>query len=59
MLDVSGVAVLQTAVPSAKVELLDNCGHSVSLERPRKAAKLIMDFVFAQGVSGDNAKKHS
>lgn len=59
VLDVSGAAVLQTALPSAKVELLDSCGHSVSLERPRKAAKLIMDFVSAQGVNGDNAKKHS
>ncbi|XP_026204239.1 monoacylglycerol lipase abhd6-B [Anabas testudineus] len=56
VLDVSGAAVLQTAVPSARVELLDSCGHSVSLERPRKAAKLIMDFVSEQG---DDAKKHS
>lgn len=56
VLDVSGAAVLQAAVPSARVELLDSCGHSVSLERPRKAAKLIMDFVSEQG---DDAKKHS
>lgn len=58
MLDVSGAAVLQGAVPGCHVELLDNCGHSVALERPRKAAKLITDFLTAQEVCGEDAKKH-
>lgn len=57
VLDVSGAAVLQAAVPGARLDLLDSCGHSVSLERPRKAAKLIMDFIAALGVDGAEAKK--
>ncbi|XP_029287745.1 monoacylglycerol lipase abhd6-A-like [Cottoperca gobio] len=59
VVDVSGAAVLQAALPNCQVELLDNCGHSVMLERPRKAAKLIMDFLYAQGVSSENTKKLS
>uniref|UniRef100_A0A7N8XIB3 Abhydrolase domain containing 6, acylglycerol lipase n=1 Tax=Mastacembelus armatus TaxID=205130 RepID=A0A7N8XIB3_9TELE len=45
VLDVSGADVLRMALPSCQVVLLDNCGHSVAFERPRKAAKLIMDFL--------------
>ncbi|XP_045884650.1 monoacylglycerol lipase abhd6-A-like [Micropterus dolomieu] len=59
VVDVSGAAVLQAAVPNCQVALLDNCGHSVALERPRKAAKLITDFLSAQEVNGESAKKHS
>ncbi|XP_023279936.1 monoacylglycerol lipase ABHD6 [Seriola lalandi dorsalis] len=59
VLDVSGAAVLQAALPGCQVELLDNCGHSVALERPRKVANLIMDFLSAQEVTGEDAKKHS
>ncbi|XP_068198947.1 monoacylglycerol lipase abhd6-B-like [Antennarius striatus] len=57
VIDVSGAAVLQKALPNAQVVLLDNCGHSISLERPRKAAKLIMDFISALEVNTGNAKK--
>ncbi|XP_070758312.1 monoacylglycerol lipase abhd6-A-like [Enoplosus armatus] len=59
VVDVSGAAVLQAALPSCQVELLDNCGHSVALERPRKAAKLITDFLSAQEVNSENVKKLS
>lgn len=59
MLDVSGAAVLQAALPSCQVDLLDDCGHSVALERPRKAAKLITDFLSAQELSGKDDKKYS
>lgn len=59
LLDVSGAAVVQAALPSCRVELFDNCGHSVSMERPRKAAKLIMDFMSAQEVNKEDTKKHS
>uniref|UniRef100_A0A3P8U7B9 Abhydrolase domain containing 6, acylglycerol lipase n=1 Tax=Amphiprion percula TaxID=161767 RepID=A0A3P8U7B9_AMPPE len=51
VLDVSGAAVLQAALPRCRLDLLDDCGHSVALERPRKAATLIMDFLSAQEVS--------
>lgn len=49
VLHMTGAAVLQAALPNCQVDLVDNCGHSVSLERPRKTAKLIMDFLTAQG----------
>ncbi|KAK2915456.1 monoacylglycerol lipase abhd6-A-like isoform X1 [Channa argus] len=59
VLDASGADVLHAAVPGCKVELLDSCGHSVAMERPRKAAKLIMDFLSTQACNGDATKKHS
>lgn len=45
VLDVSGASVLADTLPGCQVDLLDNCGHSVVMERPRKAAHLIMDFI--------------
>ncbi|XP_031587339.1 monoacylglycerol lipase abhd6-A [Oreochromis aureus] len=59
VLDVSGAAVLQGALPHCQVTVLDSCGHSVALERPRKAAKLITDFLSEQAVSDGNVKKVS
>ncbi|CAG10749.1 unnamed protein product, partial [Tetraodon nigroviridis] len=57
VLHVSGATVLQEALANCQVDLLENCGHSVTLERPRKVANLIADFLSAQNVSGDNTKK--
>ncbi|XP_070696636.1 monoacylglycerol lipase abhd6-B-like [Pempheris klunzingeri] len=59
VVDVSGAAVLQAALPHCQVALLDNCGHTVELEQPRKVARLIVDFLSAQEVNGENAKKLS
>ncbi|XP_042372739.1 monoacylglycerol lipase abhd6-A-like, partial [Plectropomus leopardus] len=59
VVDVSGSAVLQAALPSCQVTVLENCGHSVALERPRKAATLIVDFLRKQEVNGENTKKLS
>ncbi|XP_010755235.2 monoacylglycerol lipase abhd6-A [Larimichthys crocea] len=56
VVDVSGSTVLQAALPNCQVELLDNCGHSVVLERPRKAAQLIVDFLSVQTGNGENKK---
>ncbi|XP_068605001.1 monoacylglycerol lipase abhd6-B [Brachionichthys hirsutus] len=50
VVDVSGATVLQGALPNCQVVLLDDCGHSIAMERPRKAAKLIMDFISAPEV---------
>ncbi|XP_062271479.1 monoacylglycerol lipase abhd6-A-like [Scomber scombrus] len=58
VLDVSGAAVLQAALPNCQVAILDQCGHSVALERPRKAANLIVDFLSAQ-VNSEDTKKLS
>ncbi|XP_077429846.1 monoacylglycerol lipase abhd6-A-like [Vanacampus margaritifer] len=48
VLDVSGASTMQAAVPHSQLFLLDNCGHTIALERPRKAAELIMDFLRTQ-----------
>uniref|UniRef100_A0A3Q2QIM9 Abhydrolase domain containing 6, acylglycerol lipase n=1 Tax=Fundulus heteroclitus TaxID=8078 RepID=A0A3Q2QIM9_FUNHE len=53
VLDVSGATVIQKKLPHCQVDLLDDCGHAVALERPRKMAKLIIDFVHSE------AKKHA
>ncbi|XP_062842184.1 monoacylglycerol lipase ABHD6 [Trichomycterus rosablanca] len=57
VLDVSGAAVLADSVPGCQVDLLDNCGHTVVMERPRKAANLIMDFMTRQQNSGSSSNK--
>ncbi|XP_067854910.1 monoacylglycerol lipase abhd6-A-like isoform X2 [Heptranchias perlo] len=44
VLDVSGAGVLADTIPGCRVDLLENCGHSVVMERPRKSAKIILEF---------------
>lgn len=48
VLDVSGATVIQTELPHCQVDVVDDCGHSVALERPRKLAKLMMDFIHSE-----------
>lgn len=55
VLDVSGADMLAKAIANCQVELLENCGHSVVMERPRKTAKLIVDFL-ASVHNTDNKK---
>ncbi|XP_062264703.1 monoacylglycerol lipase abhd6-A-like [Platichthys flesus] len=57
LLDVSGAGVLQAAQPGCRVELLDDCGHTLMLERPRKSAKLVMDFLHE--ANREDSKKRS
>ncbi|XP_071373838.1 monoacylglycerol lipase abhd6-A-like [Centroberyx affinis] len=59
VLDVSGVSVLQASQPGCQVALLERCGHSVVLERPRRTARLIMDFLSAQEVDGQGGENIS
>ncbi|XP_037611883.1 monoacylglycerol lipase abhd6-B-like [Sebastes umbrosus] len=59
LLDVSGATVLQESLPNCQVTLLDNCGHAVTADQPKKTAKLIMDFLSEQEVNGENTKKLS
>lgn len=56
VLDVSGAEILAKSIANCQVELLENCGHSVVMERPRKTAKLIVDFL-ASVHNTDNDKK--
>ncbi|OCT56902.1 hypothetical protein XELAEV_18004264mg [Xenopus laevis] len=57
VLDVSGAEVLAGSLRGCQVEILENCGHSVVMERPRKSAKLMTDFLSSLQ-STDNHKKH-
>ncbi|KAK6320776.1 hypothetical protein J4Q44_G00077520 [Coregonus suidteri] len=62
VVDVSGASMLMEAVSGCQVDLLDNCGHSVVMERPRKTAQLIVDFINNQhntGSGSNNSKKLS
>lgn len=52
----SGADMLAKSIANSQVELLENCGHSVVMERPRKTAKLLVDFL-ASVHSTDNSKK--
>ncbi|XP_053325388.1 monoacylglycerol lipase ABHD6 [Spea bombifrons] len=57
VLDVSGADVLTSAIPGSQAEILENCGHSVVMERPRKTAKLLVDFSSSLQDT-ENNKKH-
>uniref|UniRef100_A0A803JSW5 acylglycerol lipase n=1 Tax=Xenopus tropicalis TaxID=8364 RepID=A0A803JSW5_XENTR len=57
VLDVSGTEVLAGSIRGCQVEILENCGHSVVMERPRKSAKLMTDFLSSLQ-STENNKKH-
>uniref|UniRef100_A0A8I3PJU0 Monoacylglycerol lipase ABHD6 n=1 Tax=Canis lupus familiaris TaxID=9615 RepID=A0A8I3PJU0_CANLF len=56
VLDVSGADMLAKSIANCQVELLENCGHSVVMERPRKTAKLIVDFLASVHSPGNNKK---
>ncbi|KAJ3603390.1 hypothetical protein NHX12_031132 [Muraenolepis orangiensis] len=57
VIDVSGAGVLQEAHPTCQVALLERCGHAVMLDRPRKAAKLLTDFLSAQEADSSTKKR--
>lgn len=60
VVDVSGAAVIAETLPGCRVDLLENCGHSVVMERPRQTAKLIFDFIISQqGTESVSMKKKS
>ncbi|XP_058028580.1 monoacylglycerol lipase ABHD6 [Ahaetulla prasina] len=56
VLDVSGADILAESISGAQVHILENCGHTVTVERPRKTAKLILDFVTAVQNAENNKK---
>ncbi|XP_062871809.1 monoacylglycerol lipase ABHD6b [Trichomycterus rosablanca] len=58
VMHVSGASVLANVLPTCRVDLLENCGHSVVMERPRRTAKLILDFIIShQGLARATIKK--
>lgn len=59
VVDVSGAAVIAEVLPACRVDLLENCGHSVVMERPCRTAKLILDFIITQQNARGGTKKSS
>ncbi|MEQ2214406.1 hypothetical protein XENOCAPTIV_005610 [Xenoophorus captivus] len=59
VVDVSGATVIAELVPGCRVDLLDNCGHSVVMEKPCRTAKLILDFIILQQNARSGTKKSS
>ncbi|XP_024906530.1 monoacylglycerol lipase ABHD6 [Pteropus alecto] len=55
VLSASGADILAKSITNCQVELLENCGHSVVVEKPRKTAKFIVDFL-ASVYNTDNKK---
>ncbi|XP_061430344.1 monoacylglycerol lipase abhd6-A-like [Lethenteron reissneri] len=45
VLDVSGAVLLSAVLPRCRVELLDDCGHTVTMERPHETARLLLAFL--------------
>ena len=43
--DPSGATILHSLVPTSQVHILERCGHAISLERPRKCARLLAGFI--------------
>ncbi|XP_060622133.1 monoacylglycerol lipase ABHD6-like [Anolis sagrei] len=56
VLDVSGADILAKAIPDCQIQVLENCGHTVVVERPRKTAKLLLEFL-ARVQNMENNKK--
>ncbi|KAF7655644.1 hypothetical protein LDENG_00053020 [Lucifuga dentata] len=59
VVDVSGAAVIAETLPGCRVDLLENCGHSVVMERPCRTAKLILEFIIMQQDARGDTKKSS
>ncbi|KAF3860610.1 hypothetical protein F7725_000865 [Dissostichus mawsoni] len=57
VVDVSGAAVIAEVLPGCRVDLLENCGHSVVMERPCRTAKLILEFIILQQDTRGGTKK--
>ncbi|XP_071817986.1 monoacylglycerol lipase abhd6-B-like isoform X3 [Apostichopus japonicus] len=41
----SGAEVVKAALPACQVHMLENCGHTISYDRPFRAMKLILEFL--------------
>ncbi|XP_030589400.1 monoacylglycerol lipase ABHD6b isoform X2 [Archocentrus centrarchus] len=59
VVDVSGATVIAEMLPGSRVDLLENCGHSVAMERPSRTAKLILEFIILQQNARSGTKKAS
>uniref|UniRef100_H3DKL3 acylglycerol lipase n=1 Tax=Tetraodon nigroviridis TaxID=99883 RepID=H3DKL3_TETNG len=57
VVDISGATVIKEVLPQCKVDVLENCGHSVVMERPRRTARLILEFIILQQDARSGTKK--
>uniref|UniRef100_A0ACB8EGM5 Uncharacterized protein n=2 Tax=Sphaerodactylus townsendi TaxID=933632 RepID=A0ACB8EGM5_9SAUR len=42
--DPSGADILAKVIPHCQVNMLDKCGHFITMDRPQKSAELILEF---------------
>ncbi|XP_042310333.1 monoacylglycerol lipase ABHD6-like [Sceloporus undulatus] len=47
VMDPSGAEILAKAIPDSQMHMLDKCGHFVTLDRPKKSGKVILEFYYA------------
>ena len=44
----SGAALTGELIKNSRVVMVDKCGHAMTMDRPRKCAKLVKDFIKQQ-----------
>lgn len=55
IIDISSVEVIAEKVKDCKIQIVDNCGHAVTFERPLKSGKLILQFIHSLSSNGGNS----
>uniref|UniRef100_A0A670J9P2 acylglycerol lipase n=1 Tax=Podarcis muralis TaxID=64176 RepID=A0A670J9P2_PODMU len=56
VMDPSGAEMLAKAIPSSQVHMLEKCGHFITLDRPRKLSKLLLEFHYSVCGTAENKK---
>ncbi|XP_028576885.2 monoacylglycerol lipase ABHD6-like [Podarcis muralis] len=56
VMDPSGAEMLAKAIPSSQVHMLEKCGHFITLDRPRKLSKLLLEFHYLVCGTAENKK---
>lgn len=52
ILDVSAADIIGEKVKDCQIQILDRCGHAITLERPWKSGKMILRFIQSLPQSG-------
>ncbi len=48
----SGAAITGQLIQNSRVVMVEKCGHAMTMDRPRKCAKLVSDFIREQTSAG-------
>nr|XP_034962708.1 monoacylglycerol lipase ABHD6-like [Zootoca vivipara] len=56
VMDPSGAEMLAKAIPASQVNMLEKCGHFITLDRPRKLSKLLLEFHNSVRGTAENKK---